>query len=33
LARHRTGQLTGLKNQRRENLGVMKTLEEGVITI
>lgn len=31
LARHRTGQLTGLKNQRRENLGVMKTLEEAVL--
>jgi hypothetical protein len=31
LARHRTSQLNGLKNQRHENLGVMKAMDEQVL--
>jgi len=31
LARHRTSQLKGLENQRHENLGVMKALDEQVL--
>lgn len=31
LARHRRGQLKGLKNQRHENIGAMKALEEEIL--
>lgn len=31
LARHRTAQLTGLKNQRHDNLGAMKALDEQLL--